>query len=61
MKMKGLAKPFFLAGGLTPDNVAQAIEKVESFAVDVASGVERLPTKKDFDKMKEFVRNARGL
>ena len=61
MKLKGLVKPFFLAGGLTPENVEQAIEKVEPFAVDVASGVERLPSRKDFDKMKVFVRNARGL
>ena len=61
MRVKGINKPFFLAGGLTPENVEQAIEKVEPFGVDVSSGVERLPKKKDFDKMKSFIRNARGL
>ena len=61
MKVKDLGKPFFLAGGLTPENVAQAVEKVDPFAVDTASGVERLPKRKDFEKMKNFIRNARGL
>jgi phosphoribosylanthranilate isomerase len=61
MKVKGINKPFFLAGGLTPENVGMAIEKVEPFGVDTASGVERLPKKKDFEKMKQFIREARGL
>jgi len=58
---KELGKPFFLAGGLTPENVAQAIEKVHPFAVDVASGVERLPSRKDFEKMKLFVKAVRSI
>lgn len=53
--------PVFLAGGLTPENVGDAVEKVRPFAVDVSSGVERLPKRKDFDKMKAFIRNVRGL
>ncbi len=54
-------KQIFLAGGLTPDNVGEAIEKACPFAVDVASGVERLPRRKDYDKMSAFIRHARGL
>ena len=45
-----------LAGGLTPENVAQAICEVEPYAVDVASGVESRPGKKDPSKVREFVR-----
>jgi len=45
-------KPFFLAGGITPDNVADAIERTRPFAIDVASGVERAPGVKDHDKLR---------
>ncbi|MBN1621655.1 MAG: phosphoribosylanthranilate isomerase [Endomicrobiales bacterium] len=61
LKAKELGKPVFLAGGLNPDNVSEAIEKVQPFAVDTASGVERLPTRKDFDKMKNFIRTVKGF
>lgn len=60
-KARDMGIPMFLAGGLTPENVEEAVEKVLPFAVDVASGVERLQRRKDYDKMKAFVRAARGI
>jgi len=48
-----------LAGGLTPENVAEAIRAVEPYAVDVASGVEKAPGIKDHHKMKDFISSAR--
>ena len=50
--------PVVLAGGLTPDNVAEAVETVRPFAVDVASGVERAGGRKDHDAVDAFVANA---
>jgi phosphoribosylanthranilate isomerase len=53
------AVPLILAGGLTPDNVAEAIRLVRPYAVDVASGAEHRPGHKDVEKMRRFIGNAR--
>lgn len=50
-------KPIILAGGLTLENVCEAIAQIHPFAVDVSSGVESAPGKKDHFKMKEFIAN----
>ena len=52
-------RPLILSGGLTPDNVQEALEVVRPYAVDVASGVEASPGVKDHAKIKAFVRAVR--
>ncbi len=45
-----------LAGGLTPQNVSEAIQTVDLYGVDVSSGVEEMPGKKDLKKLKKFIK-----
>ena len=55
------AQRVILAGGLTPANVSAAVQAVRPYAVDVASGVEQAPGRKDPDKVAAFIRSAKGL
>lgn len=52
--------PVILAGGLTPENVCQGIKKVRPVGIDVCSGVEAYPGKKDYSKVREFLKKVRN-
>ena len=54
-------KMLFIAGGLRPGNVAGVVRKLKPFAVDVASGVEDMPGKKSFAKMRKFIGEVRSV
>ena len=52
--------PVFLAGGINPENVQQAIEVVHPYGIDLSSGVEFAPGRKDPEKLRRLVLAARG-
>ena len=60
LKAKEFDIPLFLSGGLNPDNVEKAILKVRPFCVDVSSGVEKNPGKKDHALVRRFINNVKG-
>lgn len=56
-----ILRPMILSGGLNPDNVSAAISQVAPYGVDVSSGIESAPGKKDIILMKKFVENVRKV
>jgi len=59
-RWEDLGVPYILAGGLTPDNVGEAVRRARPFGVDVSSGVESAPGIKDPGKIERFIREARS-
>ena len=59
VRQLGSRQPLVLAGGLNPANVATAIQTVRPYAVDVSSGVEESPGRKDVQKINEFIQQVR--
>jgi phosphoribosylanthranilate isomerase len=61
IEAKKAGRPIFLAGGLTPANVGEAVAKVQPYGVDVSSGVEAEPGRKHHAKVRDFIKAAKAV
>ena len=61
VKARQIGRPIFLAGGLNPENVSGAVQQVRPYGVDVSSGVEAAPGRKDVEKVKTFIQAAKAV
>jgi len=60
-KAADLKVPIFISGRVTPEDIEEAVEKAAPYGFDGDSGIERLPKRKDYDKMNAFIRYSHGL